>query len=197
MPTTSDKPTGGNPEVCRGKTSQRRSLGHGNRPLLRKMTAGDTIIVTEISRLSRTMTDIMSIMGKCLKKKINLYTTKEGYAFDESINSKVLCFAFGLVAEIERNLISLRTREALAARKANGVVLGRRKGSYTKTNILLRNRSVIVSMLDAGISINSICGQFNVSRETFYKFRRRAPEVDEAIKRRSRRGPASGIKKAR
>ena len=181
-------------EIVSGKKNEKeRKLG----PLLRKMTAGDTIIVTEISRLSRTMTDIMSIMVKCLKKKINLYTTKEGYAFDESINSKVLCFAFGLVAEIERNLISLRTREALAARKANGVVLGRRKGSYTKTNILLRNRSVIVSMLDAGISINSICGQLNVSRETFYKFRRKAPEVDEAIKRRSRRGPASGIKKAR
>lgn len=77
----------------------------------------------------------------------------------------MLCFAFGLVAEIERNLISLRTREALAARKANGVVLGRRKGSYTKTNVLLKNRSVIVSMLDAGISINSICRQLNVSRK--------------------------------
>ncbi len=171
-------------EIVSGKKNEReRKLG----PLLRKMTAGDTIIVTEISRLSRTMTDIMSIMGKCLKKKINLYTTKEGYAFDESINSKVLCFAFGLVAEIERNLISLRTREALAARKANGVVLGRRKGSYTKTNVLLKNRSVIVSMLDAGISINSICRQLNVSRETFYKFRRKAPEVDEAIKRKESR----------
>ena len=156
-------------EIVSGKKNEReRKLG----PLLRKMTAGDTIIVTE---------------GKCLKKKINLYTTKEGYAFDESINSKVLCFAFGLVAEIERNLISLRTREALAARKANGVVLGRRKGSYTKTNVLLKNRSVIVSMLDAGISINSICRQLNVSRETFYKFRRKAPEVDEAIKRKESR----------
>lgn len=171
-------------EIVSGKKNEReRKLG----PLLRRMKAGDTLIVTEISRLSRTLTDIMNIMGKCLKKKINLYTTKEGYTFDDTINSKVLCFAFGLVAEIERNLISLRTREALAARKANGVVLGRRKGSYTKTNILLRNRSVIVSMLDAGISINSICGQLNVSRETFYKFRRKAPEVDEAIKRKESR----------
>ena len=160
-------------EIVSGKKNEReRKLG----PLLRRMKAGDTLIVTEISRLSRTLTDIMNIMGKCLQKKIKLYTTKEGYAFDESINSKVLCFAFGLVAEIERNLIS-----------ANGVVLGRRKGSYTKTNILLRNRSVIVSMLDAGISINSICGQLNVSRETFYKFRRKAPEVDEAIKRKESR----------
>ena len=56
----------------------------------------------------------MAIMGKCLERGINLYTTKEGYSFDNTINSKVLCFAFGLVAEIERNLISMRTREALA-----------------------------------------------------------------------------------
>ena len=168
-------------EIVSGKKNEReRKLG----PLLRKMTAGDTIIVTEISRLSRTMRDIMSIMGKCLKKKINLYTTKEGYAFDESINSKVLCFAFGLVAEIERNLISLRTREALAARKANGVVLRRRKGSYTKTNVLLKNKSVIVNMLDADISVNSICRQFKLSRETFYKFQKSVPEVNDAVKRK-------------
>ncbi len=69
----------------------------------------------------------MAIMGKCLSREINLYTTKEGYSFDNSINSKVLCFAFGLVAEIERNLISMRTKEALALRKAEGVTLGRRK----------------------------------------------------------------------
>ena len=118
-------------EVASGsKREQDRKLG----TLLRKMKRGDTLIVTEISRLSRTLTDVMAIMGRCLQKEINLYTTKEGYTFDNSINSKVLCFAFGLVAEIERNLISMRTREALALRKAEGVVLGRRKGSYTKFN---------------------------------------------------------------
>ena len=71
----------------------------------------------------------MSIMGHCLEKNIILYSTKDGYAFDNSINSKVLCFDFRLVAEIERNLISMRTKEALALRKAEGVTLGRRKGS--------------------------------------------------------------------
>ena len=63
-------------EVVSGKTRERdRKLG----TLLRRMKRGDTLVVTEISRLSRTLTDIMSIMGRCLKKQINLYTTKEGY----------------------------------------------------------------------------------------------------------------------
>lgn len=81
-------------EVVSGRKKERdRKLG----ALLRRMKPGDTLIVTEISRLSRTLTDVMAIMGRCLKKEINLYTTKEGYSFDNSINSKVLCFAFGLV----------------------------------------------------------------------------------------------------
>ena len=76
-------------------------------------------------RLSRTLMDIMSIMGLLLSKGVNLYSVKDGYSFDNSINSKVLIFAFGLVAEIERNLISLRTKEALELRKLQGVKLGR------------------------------------------------------------------------
>ena len=155
-------------EVVSGKKNEReRKLG----TLLKRMKPGDTLIVTEISRLSRTLTDIMAIMGKCLSREINLYTTKEGYSFDNSINSKVLCFAFGLVAEIERNLISMRTKEALALRKAEGVTLGRRKGSYTKTNILMANRQ----------SIGDICKRFDISRDTFAKFRKRYPSVQKAV----------------
>lgn len=151
------------------------------------MKRGDTLIVTEISRLSRTLTDIMSIMGKCLKKEINLYATKEGYSFDNSINSKVLCFAFGLVAEIERNLISMRTKEALALRKAQGMVLGRRKGSYTKYNILIRNRQSVIRMLDQNRSITYICKKFSLSRDTFDKFRRNYPSVQQAVDRKEAR----------
>ena len=150
-------------EVVSGKKNEReRKLG----TLLKRMKPGDTLIVTEISRLSRTLTDIMAIMGKCLSREINLYTTKEGYSFDNSINSKVLCFAFGLVAEIERNLISMRTKEALALRKAEGVTLGRRKGSYTKTNILMANRQAIIEMLNNDKSIGDICKRFDISRDT-------------------------------
>lgn len=116
----------------RGRQRQKKGCDRKLGGLIRRMKHGDTLIVTEISRLSRTLTDLMGIMGKCLEKGINLYTTKEGYSFDNSINSKVLCFAFGLVAEIERNLISMRTKEALALRKAEGVVLGRKKAATRK-----------------------------------------------------------------
>ncbi len=168
-------------EIASGKKSERdRKLGVP----LRSLNKDDTLIVTEISRLSRTLTDIMAIMGKCLEREINLYTTKEGYSFDNTINSKVLCFAFGLVAEIERNLISIRTREALALRRAEGVVLGRRHGSYTKTNILIENRSVVISMLNRGKSINDICRHFNLSRDTFAKFRMKYPSVQKALDRK-------------
>lgn len=104
-------------ETISGKTpSGKRKLGW----LMRKVRKGDTLIVSEISRLSRSLTEIMEIMGKCLEKNIRLYTVKERYSFDDSINSKVLCFAFGLVAEIERNLISMRTKEALAVKTERG-----------------------------------------------------------------------------
>lgn len=171
-------------EIVSGKKNgNHRKLG----ALLRRMKKSDTLIVTEISRLSRTLTEIMSIMGKCLEKGINLYTTKEGYSFDNTINSKVLCFAFGLVAEIERNLISMRTKEALALRKAEGVILGRKKGSYTKTNILIENRHVIVKMLKHNHSITDICQHFNVSRDTFSKFRRVHKDVREALENKEKR----------
>lgn len=168
-------------EIVSGKKHEReRKLG----ALLRRMKPGDTLIVTEISRLSRTLTDIMEIMGKCLRKKIRLYTTKEGYTFDDSINSKVLCFAFGLVAEIERNLISMRTKEALALRKANGIKLGRRKGSCTKLRILEMHHCEIVDMLRQRHSISKICRHYKVSRETFNKYRNLYPIIAEIISSR-------------
>ncbi|WP_294596454.1 recombinase family protein [uncultured Rikenella sp.] len=156
-------------ETVSGKTRNRdRKLG----PLLRSMQGGDTLIVTEISRLSRTLTDLMSILGRCLEKKIVLYSTKEGYVFDNSINSKVLAFAFGLVAELEHNLMSLRTKEALALRKAEGVHIGRPYGTDVKKRILVDNRHTIADMLRQGRTVSHICRTFNVSRTVYYAFRR-------------------------
>ena len=171
-------------ETVSGKKNRKeRKLG----PLISRLKKGDTLIVTELSRLSRTLTDIMAIMGLCLEKNITLYSTKDGYAFDDSINSKVLCFAFGLVAEIERNLISMRTKEALALRRSQGIVLGRRKGSYTKLQVLIDNKSEIMLMLRQGKSIATICRHYEVSRETFEKFRQRYESVKQILAQRQNR----------
>ena len=155
-------------ETASGKLPYRkRKLGR----LLRRLRSGDVLIVTEISRLSRSLTEIMAIMGYCLEKKVCIYTTKERYTFDNSINSKVLCFAFGLVAEIERNLISMRTKEALALKRAEGVRLGRRPGSDVKMQVIRDNEEGIEKMLAAGLPVTKICRKIGVSRNTYYKFK--------------------------
>lgn len=138
--------------------------------LLRRMKPGDSLIVTEISRLSRTLLDIMNILNLCIKKQVVLYSTKEGYVFQDNINSKVLGFAFGLVAEIERNLISIRTKEALARRKQEGKALGRKKGSITKMKILHENKLMIVKNLEEGRSQESMAQQLGVSRSTVSRY---------------------------
>ena len=154
-------------ETVSGKVPpKKRKLGR----LLRRMKRGDTLIISEISRLSRSLTEIMAIMGYCLEKKVCIYTTKERYTFDNSINSKVLCFAFGLVAEIERNLISMRTKEALALKRAEGVRLGRRPGSDVKMQVIRDNSDRIEAMLASGMTVTKICRKIGISRNTWYKF---------------------------
>ena len=155
-------------ETVSGKVSfRKRKLGR----LVRKMQKGDCLIVTEISRLSRSLVELMEIMGACVEKGISLYTTKEHYSFDNTINSKVLCFAFGLVAEIERNLISMRTREALALKKMEGVRLGRKPGSDVKMRIVRENEARIAKMLGSGMSVSAMCRRIGISRYTWYRYK--------------------------
>ena len=85
--------------------------------LLKRMRKDDMLIVTELSRLGRNLMQIMSILHYCMEHDVQVITIKENYELGNNINSKVLAFAFGLSAEIERNLISLRTKEALARKK--------------------------------------------------------------------------------
>jgi DNA invertase Pin-like site-specific DNA recombinase len=138
--------------------------------LIRGMKPGDALIITEISRLSRTLLEIMNILNHCIRKNIILYSTKEGYVFQDDINSKVLGFAFGLVAEIERNLISIRTKEALARRKDEGKKLGRKKGSSTKMKLLHKNRRMITEYLEEGLSYEVISKRLRVSRSTLSRY---------------------------
>ena len=106
------------------KAYDKRQLGN----LLKRIQKGDIIICAELSRLGRNLFMIMEILNICMTKECKVWTIKDNYRLGEDIQSKVLAFAFGLSAEIERNLISQRTKEALARKKAEGIVLGRPKG---------------------------------------------------------------------
>lgn len=97
--------------------------------LLDGLREGDTLIVSELSRLGRSMLECMEILSIASQKGINLYAVKGNWQLDGTIQSKIMAMAFAMAAEIERDLISQRTREALAARKQAGKKLGRPKGS--------------------------------------------------------------------
>lgn len=138
--------------------------------LLLKMTKEDILIVTELSRMGRNLMQIMSILHTCMEKEIKVFTIKEHYELGNNINSKVLAFAFGLSAEIERNLISQRTKEALARKKAEGVILGRPKGSKSKIHKLTGKEGEINALLAKRISKSAIARILGVHRLTVAEF---------------------------
>lgn len=138
--------------------------------LLNKMKKGDQLIVTELSRMGRNLMQIMKILHDCMEKEIMVYTIKENYELGNNINSKVLAFAFGLSAEIERNLISQRTKEALARKKAEGVILGRPKGSKSSKTKLTGQEKKIKDLLKKDISYSAIGRLLSVNRITVSSF---------------------------
>ena len=148
------------------KAYDKRALGR----LLRKVRKGDLIVCTELSRLGRNLYMIMGILNLCMRKGCKVYTVKEGYRLGDDIQSKVLAFAFGLSAEIERNLISQRTKEALKLRKAEGKKLGRPVGTKNKCRKLDAEREVILDLIHNGVPKIQIAKQMGVSRKTFYNW---------------------------
>ncbi len=150
------------------KKLEQRKFGQ----LLKKMKKGDTLIVSELSRMGRNLMQIMKILHDCMEKDIQVFTIKERYELGNNINSKVLAFAFGLSAEIERNLISQRTKEALARKKAEGVILGRPVGSKSSTLKLTGKEEEIKKLLKKKISysgIGRILGAHRLTVSTFVK----------------------------
>ena len=107
-----------------------------------------------------------------MERDILVLTVKERYELGNNINSKILAFAFSLSAEIERNLISQRTREALARKKAEGTKLGRPKGKKTMQVRLSGKENVIKKMINEKCSMNEIAEKFGVNRQTLRDFLR-------------------------
>lgn len=112
------------------KEPEKRALGG----VLKKLKKDDVILCSELSRLGRKLFMIMRILEKAMAVGAHIFTEKENYELGDNVQSKVLAFAFGLVAELEREMISKRTKEALRRRRENGLSLGRKKGSVNKTH---------------------------------------------------------------
>jgi DNA invertase Pin-like site-specific DNA recombinase len=139
--------------------------------LIDNLQLGDNLIVAELSRLGRSMLEIMELLSILLRKGVNVYVVKGNYELKDDIQSKVLTFAFSLASEIERELISQRTKEALAKRKAEGKKLGRPKGSYSSK--LDEKKEYIKELLDKGVSIASISKILGVHYHTVRNYVKR------------------------
>lgn len=127
-------------------------------------------ITCEISRLGRSLLEVMKILETCLNKNCQVWTIKENYRLGNDIQSKVLAFAFGLAAEIERNLISQRTKSSLANIKASGKKLGRPFTSESKKLKLSKNAKKFKELFDKGLSKSQLAKTFGVSRNTVRHF---------------------------
>ena len=153
-------------KISSRKSLEQRKLGE----LLEKLDDGDILIATEISRLGRSMLEIMRILEMCLNKNCQVWTLKEHYRLGNDIQSKVLSFAFSISAEIERQLISDRTKASLANLKAQGKKLGRPFSAESKKLKLSRYTKKVRELLDLGLTQYKIAKILGVHQITIKRF---------------------------
>lgn len=162
-------------DTASGKTDWRtRPLGQ----IIDRSQPGDVVVVSEVSRLARNTLQVLEIGRACIAKGVHLHVAKNGIVFDDSMQSKIVATVLGLVAEIERDFISSRTKEALAKRKADGVKLGRPEGK-AKTLRLDKYAAQIDDYLKRGIERRAIAKLLDVTPSTLYTWlHSRRPNVE-------------------
>jgi len=148
------------------KSINDRKLGE----LLANMQKDDIMICSELSRLGRNLLMIMSALNACMEKEVQVWTIKDNYRLGKDISSKVLAFTFGLTAEIERMLISQRTKEALARIKVEGGQLGRPCGAKSKELKLTKKETHIKELLKQNLSKSEMAEKLGVHRSTLRRY---------------------------
>ena len=143
---------------------KQRELGK----VLQQLSPGDVVITAELSRFARSLRQIIEVVEFCKLHRITLHAIKGAWTIDDSLNSKVVMVILGLVSEIERDLVSLRTKEALAARKKAGIKLGRPKGPGKSR--LDSFRPEIIALLRNGSAKNFVAKRYAVSEPTLYNW---------------------------
>lgn len=138
--------------------------------LMNKLGDGDTIVITEISRLARNLYELAGILQDAINKGVNVISIKENYMFKNDLQSKIMAYTFGLAAEIERDLISTRIKMSLDKLKKQNVKLGRPLGAEAKCLKLSKNRKKIKELLEKGVSQAKISKILNVHPTTMCRF---------------------------
>jgi DNA invertase Pin-like site-specific DNA recombinase len=132
--------------------------------VLNQLEKGDVLLISEFSRLGRSMLEIMEIILFAIDKEIKMYTVKGNWQLDDTIQSKIIAMVFAMAAEIERDLISQRTKEALRVKKANGMILGRPQGpGKSKLDIY---KFEIEALLQNGLKQSFIANSYGATEAT-------------------------------
>ena len=155
-------------KISSGKKLAERKLGK----LIPKLKSGDILITTEISRLARSLMELMGILQTCLEHECQIWTLKENFRLGTDVQSKVLAFAFGLSAELSKSLLQARVRESLARLKAAGKKLGRPFGARSHELKLSKHDRQLKIMLKQGIHKTKIAKKLGVNKCTIYNYLR-------------------------
>ncbi len=154
-------------EISSRKSQKERRIEE----LLSKLKTGDTLIISELSRLGRSTSEVIDIVNELIVKQIGFVAIKESLNITDKLDmsSKIIITMFSLFAELERDIISDRTRQALKAKKDGGKVLGKPKGTIQES-MLDEHREKIVELLGYGVPKKKIADMFGTCRHNLYKY---------------------------